>query len=69
MVRIFLLNGLHCLWLDAMLIAGLVHLRDGDMMELVIPTIRQGGVNTVFVMVRNFNSYLSTCKKQHERLE
>ncbi|KKZ67018.1 dihydroorotase, homodimeric type [[Emmonsia] crescens] len=27
-----------------------VHLRDGDMMELVIPTIRQGGVNTVYVM-------------------
>lgn len=29
-----------------------VHLRDGPMMELVTPTIRQGGVNTVFVMVR-----------------
>lgn len=28
-----------------------VHLRDGPMMELVTPTIRQGGVNTVFVMV------------------
>jgi dihydroorotase len=28
-----------------------VHLRDGAMMELVTPTIRQGGVNTVFVMV------------------
>lgn len=27
-----------------------VHLRDGEMMELVTPTIRQGGVNTVFVM-------------------
>ncbi|KAE8373831.1 hypothetical protein BDV26DRAFT_56837 [Aspergillus bertholletiae] len=27
-----------------------VHLRDGDMMDLVTPTIRQGGVNTVFVM-------------------
>ncbi|KAA8651424.1 dihydroorotase [Aspergillus tanneri] len=27
-----------------------VHLRDGDMMELVTPTIRQGGVNTVYVM-------------------
>lgn len=24
------------------------------MMELVTPTIRQGGVNTVFVMVRGF---------------
>lgn len=29
----------------------IVHLRDGDMLELVTPTIRQGGVNTVFVMV------------------
>lgn len=28
-----------------------VHLRDGPMMELVTPTIRQGGVNTVYVMV------------------
>ncbi|PGH26412.1 dihydroorotase, homodimeric type [Polytolypa hystricis UAMH7299] len=27
-----------------------VHLRDGDMMQLVTPTIREGGVNTVFVM-------------------
>lgn len=27
-----------------------VHLRDGPMMELVTPTIRQGGVNTVYVM-------------------
>ncbi|WPH01486.1 Hypothetical protein R9X50_00433200 [Acrodontium crateriforme] len=27
-----------------------VHLRDGDMTKLVIPTIRRGGVNTVFVM-------------------
>jgi dihydroorotase len=32
-----------------------VHLRDSDMMKLVTPTIRQGGVNTVFVMVRNMN--------------
>ena len=32
-----------------------VHLRDGEMMKLVTPTIRQGGVNTVFVMVRNIN--------------
>lgn len=29
-----------------------VHLRDGAMMETVVPTIRQGGVNTVMVMVR-----------------
>jgi hypothetical protein len=26
-----------------------VHLRDGAMMEVVVPTIRQGGVNTVLV--------------------
>jgi len=32
-----------------------VHLRDGVMMELVTPTIRQGGVNTVFVMVASFS--------------
>ncbi len=29
-----------------------VHLRDGEMSELVTPTIRQGGVNQVYVMVR-----------------
>jgi dihydroorotase len=28
-----------------------VHLRDGAMMETVVPTIRQGGANTVYVMV------------------
>jgi len=28
-----------------------VHLRDGPMMELITPTIRRGGVNTVYVMV------------------
>ena len=28
-----------------------VHLRDGPMMQAVTPTIRTGGVNTVFVMV------------------
>lgn len=27
-----------------------VHLRDNDMMDLVTPTIRRGGVNTVYVM-------------------
>ncbi|KAI9733996.1 MAG: hypothetical protein M1834_002653 [Cirrosporium novae-zelandiae] len=27
-----------------------VHLRDGAMMDLVVPTIRNGGVNTVYVM-------------------
>lgn len=30
-----------------------VHLRDGPMMQAVTPTIRQGGVDTVFVMVRH----------------
>jgi len=28
-----------------------VHLRDGEMSQLVTPTIRQGGVNQVYVMV------------------
>lgn len=28
-----------------------VHLRDGAMMAAVTPTVRQGGVDTVFVMV------------------
>ena len=26
-----------------------VHLRDGNMMKAVVPTVRQGGVNTVYV--------------------
>jgi dihydroorotase len=26
-----------------------VHLRQGEMMDLVAPTVRQGGVDTVFV--------------------
>lgn len=30
-----------------------VHLRQGEMMELVTPSIRDGGVDTVFVMVRS----------------
>jgi hypothetical protein len=29
-----------------------VHLRDGEMAQLVTPTVRQGGVNQVYVMVR-----------------
>lgn len=29
-----------------------VHLRQGEMMKLVTPSIRHGGVDTVFVMVR-----------------
>jgi dihydroorotase len=28
-----------------------VHLRDATMMEAVVPTIRKGGVNMVYVMV------------------
>jgi dihydroorotase len=28
-----------------------VHLRDGEIMEAVTPTIRDGGVDTVYVMV------------------
>jgi hypothetical protein len=28
-----------------------VHLRDGKMMEAVVPTVRQGGVNLAYVMV------------------
>lgn len=28
-----------------------VHLRDGEMSQLVTPTIREGGVNQVYVMV------------------
>jgi dihydroorotase len=28
-----------------------VHLRDGDLMKAVVPTVRQGGVNTVYVSV------------------
>ena len=31
---------------------GTVHLRDGTMMETVVPTIRKGGVNTVYVVSR-----------------
>jgi dihydroorotase len=36
-----------------------VHLRDGEMSQLVTPTIRKGGVNQVYVMVREL-AYLST---------
>ncbi|CAI6335202.1 unnamed protein product [Periconia digitata] len=31
-----------------------VHLRDGEMSKLVTPTIRNGGVDTVYVMVSVF---------------
>jgi dihydroorotase len=42
-----------------------VHLRQGDMMKLVTPTIRNGGVDTVFVMVSSMFS-TSLTKKQNE---
>jgi dihydroorotase len=31
-----------------------VHLRDGEMSQLVTPTIRSGGVNQVYVMVSRY---------------
>lgn len=36
-----------------------VHLRDGDMLKAVVPTIRNGGVDTVYVMP-NLVSYMTT---------
>ena len=47
-----------------MLTVPVVHLRDGDMMDLVTPMIRNGGVNTVFVMVCIYCDYED---KQEER--
>lgn len=41
-----------------------VHLRDGAMMETVVPTIRQGGVNTVYVMVCSLRELLQSCKQR-----
>lgn len=40
-----------------------VHLRDGAMMELVAPMIRQGGVNIAYIMVcRNMiQALLNNC--------
>jgi dihydroorotase len=35
-----------------------VHLRDGAMLEAVAPTIKQGGVETVFVMVSSLRTEL-----------
>lgn len=43
-----------------------VHLRDGEMSQLVTPTIRKGGVNTVYVMV-SLNSCFSS--HAHYRLQ
>lgn len=34
-----------------------VHLRQDNLMELVVPYIRHGGVDTVFVMVSGLNYY------------
>ncbi|KAI9799672.1 MAG: hypothetical protein M1825_004407 [Sarcosagium campestre] len=48
-----------------------VHLRDGAMMDLVVPTIRHGGVNTVYVMP-NLVPPVTTVKQAvdyRERLE
>lgn len=39
-----------------------VHLRDGEMSQLVTPTIRQGGVNQVYVMVRYFSLCSHKCR-------
>jgi dihydroorotase len=39
-----------------------VHLRDGDMMKLCVPSIRQGGVNTVYVMVSRYSLTLQDKK-------
>jgi hypothetical protein len=41
-----------------------VHLRDGEMSQLVTPTIRRGGVNQVYVMVRTTLSFLVAFKLQ-----
>jgi len=38
-----------------------VHLRDTNMMETVVPTIRKGGVNMAYVMVlRNYHEPLQS---------
>jgi dihydroorotase-like cyclic amidohydrolase len=42
-----------------------VHLRQGAMMELIVRQIRQGGVDTVFVMVRTEDRYLSVPTLPH----
>jgi dihydroorotase len=42
-----------------------VHLRDGDMSKAVTPTIRSGGVNTVYVMpyvLRNRVTHMLGCR-------
>jgi hypothetical protein len=38
-----------------------VHLRDGTLMKAVVPTVRQGGVNTVYVSAVNSVITISTC--------
>jgi dihydroorotase len=40
-----------------------VHLRDGAMLEAVAPTIKQGGVETVFVMVSSLRTELVSCTR------
>lgn len=36
-----------------------VHLRQGKLMDLVVPQVRKGGVDTVFVMVEHYPLYIS----------
>lgn len=36
-----------------------VHLRQGAMMEVIVPQIRKGGVDTVFVMVSHTRCFLA----------
>jgi dihydroorotase len=44
-----------------------VHLRDGEMSQLVTPTIRKGGVNQVYVMVRELASFCTTSTSVHSK--
>jgi dihydroorotase len=45
-----------------------VHLRDGEMAKLVTPTVRQGGVNQVYVMVSRFVSITTPGSYYHCRV-
>ena len=40
-----------------------VHLRDGQLMETVVPTIRKGGVRWVYVMVGIFHCFIPLIAK------
>lgn len=39
-----------------------VHLRQGELMDLVVPTVRQGGVDTAFV----YEAYQPNCPMQYQ---